>query len=104
MEGIEKTKIIDKIEFKFGKDIESILKESTKRYKNIHDQSSALNISVPYLYMLIRKYFGDYISFMLTYTRGLRKKRYIKHVTIQKFSEDFKDFKKELKNIHASNF
>ena len=96
--------MIDKIEFKFGKDIKSILKESTKRYKNIRDQSSALNISVPYLYMLIKKYFDDYISFMLTYTRGRRKKRYIRHVTIQNFSENYKKELIVLKNMPLSKF
>jgi hypothetical protein len=105
MEGIKKTKMEKKIEAKFeDKDMEIILKETTRKHKNIVDQSLTLGVSIPYLYHLIRKYFGDFTTFMLAHTKGKRRKRYIKEKAKQTLIKQHKKELQDLKNISLSNF
>ena len=66
------------LEQEYGLDIKDILIEVTRRYGNIKSQCQALGISVPYLYAIIRKYFGDYLQFMVKYATGRRKQNYLR--------------------------
>lgn len=75
-------KIIE-LELEYDMDIEDILIETTKMYGNLKTQCSALGISIPYLYKIIKKYFGDYQSFMLKNSTGSRKLGYKNKIKVQ---------------------
>ena len=77
-------KMVDKIENAFGKDIKTLLIETTRKHKNMRDQAIALNISVTYLMHLIERYFYDWITFMAIYTKGWRKKKYLRRFVERK--------------------
>lgn len=68
------------LEKKFGKDIVEILRETTNRCGNIKAQCDVLDVSIPYLYSIIKKYCGELIPFMAKYAAGKRKDLYMKKV------------------------
>jgi len=68
-----------------SKDIKEILIDTTRNYQNIRAQQNALRVSTPYLYQIIRKYFGyDYISFFAEYAVGKRKIVYTRKISQRK--------------------
>jgi len=70
---------IIKLERDYGKDIVEILKETTSKCGNIKSQCGVLNVSIPYLYSIIKKYCGnDLIKFMAENGTGRRKELYEK--------------------------
>lgn len=75
-----KPRKIVKLEEEYGLDIVDVLKETTRRYGRIKSQCQALNISIPYLYAIIKKYCGDYLNFMAENANGQRKIEYTKKV------------------------
>jgi hypothetical protein len=82
-----KPKKIIALERAFGCDIVEVLKITTRRYQNIQAQCSALDISIPYLYMIIRKYCGsDYIGFFVKNSIGKRKETYQKKCNSNKLT------------------
>lgn len=81
-----KPKKIIALERAFGCDIVDVLRITTRRYQNIQAQCNALDISIPYLYMIVRKYCGlDYINFFVKNAIGKRRETYQKKQKIEKF-------------------
>ncbi len=75
----KKPKKIMALEQAYGVDIVEVLKITTRRYQNIHAQCEALQISIPYLYNIIKKYCGqDYIAFFADNGTGKRRETYLK--------------------------
>ena len=68
------------LERKFQKDIVEILQETTGRCGNIKAQCDVLDVSIPYLYSIIKKYCGELIPFMAKNATGKRKDLYMKKV------------------------
>lgn len=68
------------LERKFQKDIIEILQETTGRCGNIKAQCELLDVSIPYLYSIIKKYCGELIPFMAKYATGKRKDLYLKKI------------------------
>ena len=68
------------LERKFQKDIVEILQETTGRCGNIKAQCDVLDVSIPYLYSIIKKYCGELIPFMAKNATGKRKELYMKKV------------------------
>ena len=71
------------IELKFGKtyriDIRWVLIETTKRFDNLQAQCFALDVSIPYLYTMVKRYFGMPLpQFVAKHSTGERKIRYRK--------------------------
>lgn len=82
----QKPKKVIKLEEDFGMSIEEILRETTARCGSIKAQCNVLDISIPYLYSIIRKYVIDkktptIVDFMAKYSTGKRKELYAKKVT-----------------------
>ena len=68
------------LERDFGCDIIEILQETTRKCGNIRAQCHLLGISIPYLYIIIKKYGGDRLEFMARNSAGKRKELYAKKV------------------------
>ena len=68
------------LERDFRMTIQEILQLTSKQCGNIKAQSEILDVSVPYLYSIIRKYGGDFIEFMAQHTSGKRRELYAKKV------------------------
>jgi len=68
------------LERKFQKDIIEILKETTGRCGNIKAQCELLDVSIPYLYFIIKKYCGELLPFMAKNATGKRKDLYMKKI------------------------
>jgi len=67
------------LETAYGVDIQDVLKTTTKRYKNIQAQCDAIDVSIPYLYVLVKKYCGeDYVKFFAENAIGKRRETYLK--------------------------
>jgi hypothetical protein len=80
----EKPRKIIHLERIYNKKIEDILIATTRQCMDIKSQCSILNISIPYLYHIIRKYCGEeYIEFMQKYSVGKRKELYTKKCNIK---------------------
>jgi len=73
-----KSKKIVALEEEYGLDIVEILKETTRKYGKIRAQCDALGVSVPYLYSIIKKYCGDFVSFMAKHSTGRRRTEYLR--------------------------
>jgi len=71
------------LERKFGKDIVEILQDTAARCGNIKAQCDVLDVSIPYLYSIIKKYCGDLIPFMAKYGTGKRRELYAKKIEKQ---------------------
>ncbi len=71
------------LERKFEKDIVEILKETTYRCGNIKAQCDVLDVSIPYLYSIIKKYCGELIPFMAKNASGKRRELYAKKIDKQ---------------------
>ena len=81
-----KPRKIVKLERDYGKDIVEILKETTAKCGNIKSQCDVLDVSIPYLYSIIKKYCGpDLIRFMADNGTGNRKKLYDKKLSKRKY-------------------
>ena len=81
----EKPRKIIALERRNGKSIQEILIETTKKYQNINSQQNALHVSTPYLYQIIRKYFGsDYLSFFAEHAIGKRQEVYARKIRQRK--------------------
>ena len=74
-----KPRKIIKLEKEFGCDIVEVLKETTRRCGNIKTQIQVLDLSIPYLYAVIKKYCNtNHVEFMAKYSTGKRKELYVK--------------------------
>jgi len=84
-----KPRKIIKLENDFGLDIVDILKETVRKCGNIKAQCDVLDVSIPYLYSIIKKYCGDdFIEFMAKYATGKRRELYAKKVQKRKQDQD----------------
>jgi hypothetical protein len=74
------------LERDFGCDIVEILKETTRKCGNVKAQCNLLDVSIPYLYQIIRKYCcksgtaSEVEEFMAKNSSGKRKELYAKKV------------------------
>jgi hypothetical protein len=74
-----KSKKIIVLEQQYGCDIVDILKKTTRMYGSIKAQCDALGISVPYFYLIIRKFCDkDIQQFMIENSVGDRHQHYIR--------------------------
>lgn len=81
----KKPKKIIKLEESFGMDIVDVLRETTARCGNIKTQCHVLEVSIPYLYSIMKKYCGmPTIEFFAEYSTGKRKELYAKKVRKKK--------------------
>lgn len=80
-----KPRKIVRLERKYNKDIVEILKETTGKCGNIKSQCDVLDVSIPYLYFILKKYCGlDLVKFMAENGTGKRKQLYTKKLARRK--------------------
>lgn len=76
---------IMELEQSYGMDIVDVLKLTTRKYKNINAQCQALDVSIPYLYSIIKKYCNkDYTEFFAENSVGRRRETYVKKLKKRK--------------------
>lgn len=69
------------LERTYGKDIVEVLIDTTKQCSDIKSQCAILNVSIPYLYQIIKKYCEeDHVSFFAKHSTGARKLLYNKKI------------------------
>jgi len=75
---VKKPKKVIALEKFFDSDILDILKNTTRKFQNISMQAEYLNVSMPYIYNLIHKYWGqDHTKFFSEFAIGKRKLTYL---------------------------